>query len=323
MAKLFDGLRTEPTEVEVNFQGENLIFADQTVPLNQLTISFISKKEINLIIDTKNLEITNLDPQFKYIHRALSDKKSEGLKKGISYSLTGFGILCTAFLIVSYFSEKLPDDYFRPLINEKFLVNLFPGTCTLSEKMNESLLQALGEEDLKFYVIKLPAVNALAYPFDQILITEEMLTSLRSDHELFAVLGHEAGHLKMKHYKGQLARMLFVDVVGSVLDRGQVGAIVETFLLNSYSREHEREADQYAVGVLKRQQYPVEAGARLMELLKRKVPEFGPVFFSSHPVTQERIDFFMKEAGNQRGKPSKDKKFITAILKSCEKKKGP
>lgn len=323
MAKLFDGVTTEPREVEVSLQGERLAFDGKLVPLNQLTISFISKREINLIIDSQNLELTTEDLHFRSIHRALSNKKSEGLRKGLTYSLSGFGILSVAFLLVSYFSEQLPDKYFRPLINEKFLVNLFPGTCTLSEDMNQHLLSALGEKDLKFYVIKLPAVNALAYPFDQILITEDMLTSLRSDHELFAVLGHEAGHLKLKHYKGQLARMLFVDIVGSVLDRGQVGTIVETFLLNSYSRAHEREADQYAVGVMKRQQYPVEAGARLMELLKRKVPEFGPAFFSSHPVTQERIDFFMKEAGNKRGKPSKDKTLIAAILKSCEKKKGP
>lgn len=323
MAKLFNGVTTEPEIVEVQFHGNSLEFSGESVPLNKLSISYITQSEINLIIDGKSLELTPDDPHFRKIHKALSHKKHEGVKKGLTYSLTGFAVIAVSFLFISYISENLPDKYYRPLINEKFLINLFPGTCSVTPETNQKILTAIGEKNLKFFMIKLPAINALAYPFDQILITEEMLNSLRSDHELFAVLGHEAGHLRLKHYKGQLARMLFVDVVGSVLNQGQLGQVVETFLLNSYSRQHEREADEYAVGVLKKMHYPVEAGASLMELLKKKVPDFGPSFFSSHPVTKERIDFFLKSAGNKKGKASTDRTIIKSILKNCEVEKGP
>lgn len=323
MAKLFDGKTTEAQEVEVLLQGEAIFFSGRKIPLNKLSVSFLSSNEINLIIDGGNLELSPQDPHFKAIHDVISRKKNEGIKKGLTYALSGFAFLSISFLFISYFSERLPDEYFRPLINENFLVKLFPGTCEVKSDVNDKILHALGEKDLKFFIIKLPAVNALAYPFNQILITEQMLLSLKNDHELFAVLGHEAGHLKLKHYKGQLARMLFVDIVGSVLNQGQVGQVVETFLLNSYSRKHEREADKYAVSLLRRMNYPVSSGASLMELLKKKVPEFGPAFFRSHPVTEDRINYFLKAAGNEKKDHSTDRTLIKSILNNCETKAGP
>ncbi len=322
MAKYFNGITSEPEEVEVLCQGEALLFKGRKIPLNKLSISFISETEINLIIDGENLELSPNDPHFKAIHNIISFKKSEGVKKGLTYALSGFAFLCVSFGLISYFSERLPDEYYKPLINENFLVKFFPGTCEVKKDVNDKLLLALGEKDIRFFVIKLPAVNALAYPFNQILITEQMLLSLKNDHELFAVLGHEVGHLRLKHYKGQLVRMLFVDIIGSVLDQGQIGKVVETFLLNSYSRKHEREADKYSVKVMRKMHYPILAGASLMQILKEKVPEFGPAIFSSHPVTKERINYFLKEAGSEKKDNSKDRTFIKNILSNCKIVKG-
>ena len=317
MAKLFNGKTTSPENAVVHLIGESLLVNGKAFSLPDITISFISDNELNLIIDGMNLELKSDDPGFHRILDVFREKKENTTRKGVTYALAGFLGLIVLFFVVSFVSERLPDKYFKLLVNEDFLFNLFPGTCTLDDKLNHDIMASIGEKNLRFYVINIPLVNALAYPFDQIFITHEMLQSLQSDHELFAVLGHEAGHLKLKHYKGQIGRMLFVDVISSVLDRGQVGKLAETILLNSYSREHEREADRYALDVLKKKGYPAKAGASLMNLLKEKVPEFGPSFLRSHPVTEERLAFFMKAAEKETKRPSQDRTLILEVMKAC------
>ncbi|MFP5385973.1 MAG: M48 family metalloprotease, partial [Bacteriovoracia bacterium] len=249
MAKLFNGKSTIPEEAAVHLIGGSLLVNGRPFPLEEIMISFISEKELNLIIQDLNLELTTEDPDFQKIHNAFTEKKENTIKKGVTFAMMGFVGIVVLFFTVSFISERLPDKYFRLLVNEDFLVSLFPGTCPIDDELNKEIMASIGEDNLRFYLINIPSVNAIAYPFDQVFITHEMLQSLRNDHELFAVLGHEAGHLKLQHYKGQIGRMLFVDIVSSVLDRGQVGKIAETILLNSYSRQHEREADKYALNV--------------------------------------------------------------------------
>lgn len=318
MAKFYDGFNSIPQIIEVRLQGKNLIVLGHKYPLKEVLITFLSTSEISLCLEDAHLTLNAQDQEFEDICKALSGSKRQHLKKAIGCSLSGLLFIITSFFMISFWTERLPDKYFKLLVKENFLVDLFPGTCRLEKVLNEEIMIALGEKNLNLFIVPLPSLNAFAYPFDQILVTEQMILSLNNDHELFAVLGHEAGHLKLKHYKGQLGRMLFIDVIGSVLDKGQVGSVAETLLLNSYTRLHEEEADRYAVKVMKNKGYPVMAGVSLMLLLQRSIPEIGPSILRSHPVTTDRIKFFLKESQTDSMKyPSTERKILTKIINAC------
>ena len=138
--------------------------------------------------------------------------------------------------------------------------------------------------------------NALALPSGTIIVTDDLVTLARDDREIFGVLAHEAGHVDHRH---GLRNILQNSIVGLVVawfigDVSSIAAAAPTALLEaSYSRELEREADMYAVEVLRTNGIPVRHFA---EILRRLDVDSGGSeisrafdYLSSHPATSERL----------------------------------
>ena len=136
--------------------------------------------------------------------------------------------------------------------------------------------------------------NALALPHNTIVLTDELIELTEDDRELIAVLAHEQGHLVQRHTMQQVLAALGVTVLitwvtGDVSDL--VSNVPYALLSLSYSRDFERQADQYAVNVLQQQQIPVRY---FTDFLKRMQAdeEHGLAdveLLSTHPATPERI----------------------------------
>lgn len=137
--------------------------------------------------------------------------------------------------------------------------------------------------------------NAFALPSGDIVLTDEMVRLLEDDEAVMGVLAHELGHLHEHHITRRViqgavvtagAAMLFGDV--STLLTTVPAALVDL----KYSRDAERDADDYAIAMLRHNGIPLEHLARAFERMHEFEQKQGlkvADYLSSHPATSERI----------------------------------
>ncbi|MEN3294672.1 MAG: hypothetical protein V7642_3925, partial [Burkholderiales bacterium] len=143
--------------------------------------------------------------------------------------------------------------------------------------------------------------NAFALPNGVIVMTDQLVALAGNDQAIMAVLGHELGHLQRRHALRRLMQTLGVGVVINMFigDVSTVMAAVPTLLLDqNYSRDFEREADQYAMDMMRANRIPLSPMADLFERMGTP-PAAGRAaspqqanragYFSSHPSDRERI----------------------------------
>ncbi|MCL2021306.1 MAG: M48 family metallopeptidase [Betaproteobacteria bacterium] len=144
--------------------------------------------------------------------------------------------------------------------------------------------------------------NAFALPDGQIVLLDELVV-LHDDDEILAVLAHEFGHLSKRHGIRKLIQGSVVAAVSAAWfgDISVTAATLSSALLSSgYSRDMEREADDYAVELLRRQGKSPALLANALEKMERAHKKKTSAsdeddkskfldWISSHPNTAERI----------------------------------
>lgn len=155
--------------------------------------------------------------------------------------------------------------------------------------------------------------NAFALPGGTIVITDQLVRSTFHDEAVLGVLAHELGHVQERHF---LRRMISSTITGAVATliagdaSGLLTALPATLADLSFSRDMEREADRYAIALLRAHGVPLRPLADLLEQLeqahdrerrpkgreaadppdaKRKPADAWPDYLSTHPDTRERV----------------------------------
>ncbi|MBC7804144.1 MAG: M48 family metallopeptidase [Candidatus Parcubacteria bacterium] len=140
--------------------------------------------------------------------------------------------------------------------------------------------------------------NALALPAGIVVMTDELVALSQDDGELEAVLAHEIGHLRQRHVLRQLLQnsataLLVAVTMGDVMSLTSLAAAAPTLLLHAkFSRDFEREADDYAFEHLARRGIPPGKFGAILQRMDEKRPgeKDAPDFLSTHPGTRERIE---------------------------------
>lgn len=151
--------------------------------------------------------------------------------------------------------------------------------------------------------------NAMALPDGTMVITDQLIALAENDEEILAVLTHELGHLNRRHGLRMLIQGSIVAFVVSwyIGDVSSVAAGVPALLLQArYSRDHERDADNYGAAMLKangispRRLADILAKLEASHRSKSDKPEKPGTdntaqrgigdYLASHPATRERID---------------------------------
>jgi len=137
--------------------------------------------------------------------------------------------------------------------------------------------------------------NALALPSGQIVLTDEIVTLLDDDDAVMGVLAHELGHVHRRHLMRRLIQSSAIGAAATALfgDVSAVIANIPTVLLDmKYSRDVEREADDYAVELFKANGISRKKLAYVFEKLGEKEAAGGavPPYLSSHPPSAERVE---------------------------------
>lgn len=157
----------------------------------------------------------------------------------------------------------------------------------------------------EFVVLNNSVPNAWALPGGKIAINRGLLTELKSESELAAVLGHEIVHAAARHSAQQMEKgmllqglVLATAVATSDSDYGNMavgGAGLAAQLISSkYGRNAELEADHYGMLYMSRAGYNPEGAVSLQQTFVRlsegQRTDWLSGLFASHPPSQERVD---------------------------------
>lgn len=149
------------------------------------------------------------------------------------------------------------------------------------------------------------APNAMALPGGVILVTRELLSTLRSESELVAVLAHEFGHIERGHCFDTVRFQLLSRKIGSDTLGALADATTRILLRHTYSKTTEGEADQYAYELLINSRYdPLGLGGSFGSLRRyskrpTQTPQHAdPIrdYFMSHPPLEIREAEFSERA---------------------------
>jgi predicted Zn-dependent protease len=172
----------------------------------------------------------------------------------------------------------------------------------------------------KFYVIDSPIVNAFALPGGYIYISRGLLALANSESELAGVIAHEIGHITGRHAASRMSQGVLVGLGAAILSAatgsdavGQVANVGSDLYIKSYSRGQETQADELGVRYLSRAGYDpksmasflrsLDAQTKLDQRIAGQSEGAGMNYFSTHPVTADRVSHASALAVNYQGGP--------------------
>ncbi len=164
---------------------------------------------------------------------------------------------------------------------------------------------------LNFKVYQTTEYNAFACPDGSVRVYSALM-DVMDDNELLGVIGHEIGHVALRHskkaWRSALLRSAASDAIASqsttwaTLSDSNLGALTSAALSAKHSRSHETEADDYGYDFLKKSGRNPMALAVAFEKLKamsgQKNSQYNQLLaaFSSHPDFDKRINRVKKKA---------------------------
>jgi Zn-dependent protease with chaperone function len=150
--------------------------------------------------------------------------------------------------------------------------------------------------------------NAFALPSGLIVMTDELVELAENDRELEGVLLHEMGHVEERHGLRSIIQnagvfLLISALVGDVASISSTAASLPTLLAQTgYSRQFEREADEFAVGHFVRRGWSAAPLRDILLRMSEGAPSFpGESILSTHPVMSERIRHIEEMEGSAQG----------------------
>lgn len=186
-------------------------------------------------------------------------------------------------------------------ISRQVRINNDPALNAYIRNMGQRIVAQTNMANLpwNFYVVDDPSINAFAVPGGHVYVHTGLIANADNASELAGVLGHEISHVLARHSTEQISRQYGLQILaGLVLGQnpGQLAQIAASIAaggaLARFSREAEREADEIGIQAMHRAGYnPAGMASMFEELLEQRQGSPGRVeqFFSTHPLTEERI----------------------------------
>lgn len=179
------------------------------------------------------------------------------------------------------------------------------------KRLTQGMTNANGIK-LNFKVYKTTDVNAFACPDGSVRVFSALMDIL-DDNELLGVIGHEIGHVALRHskkaWRSALLRSAASDVIGSrsetwaALSDSYLGALSSVALSAKHSRQHETEADDYGYDFLKKSgKNPWAMGLAFKKIKQLSEGKNKSRYdkwlqaFSSHPDFDKRIEHIRQRA---------------------------
>ncbi len=149
----------------------------------------------------------------------------------------------------------------------------------------------------RFQVLNSEEINAFALPDGSIYITAGLLNQMNSDDQIAGILGHELGHVVLRHTarafetaaKGDILLWALGNVFSSELTNDIASGLNILFQL-SFSREQESKADAFGYVLTCASNFDPSGLKEVFELFQQLDPGTTPEFLRTHPIAGRRID---------------------------------
>lgn len=170
------------------------------------------------------------------------------------------------------------------------------------ERIGQRIVAQTSMADLpwSFHVVADDAINAFNTPGGNVYVHTGLINAVSDESELAGVMAHEVAHGVARHATQQMSKAYGINVGASILLGGNPGMIEQLAaqvaaggVMARFSRDDEREADRLGVRYLAAAGYDPYGLARFFEKLleqERRRPGALAQFFSTHPLTEERVE---------------------------------
>lgn len=174
------------------------------------------------------------------------------------------------------------------------------------EKVHETFARIIKNDSENQYTLlfrnseKIGA-NAFALPSGEIIITDQLIELAKNQEEILSILAHEVGHVKHRHglqsvIQDSILTLLIMAITGDVASATTFAASIPIFLTEShYSREFEREADDFAFNFMQTNNIDTGHFANIMQRIVPADKNNSEItnYLSTHPSNDERIQKFI------------------------------
>ena len=238
----------------------------------------------------------------------------------LSYAQTDWGRLLSGTIKAGK-AMTITDEELAEIVHEQVeAMDKASNVCGQESKYTmrlKRLTKGMTDADgikLNFKVYQTKEYNAFACPDGSVRVFSALMDIL-SDNELLGVIGHEIGHVALRHskkaWRSALLRSAASDAIASksetwaTLSDSSLGSITSSALSAKHSRYHETQADDYGYSFLKKcGKNPWAMGLafkKLKTISKQKdKSKYSTLLdaFSSHPDFDERIERMRLKAIN-------------------------
>lgn len=158
---------------------------------------------------------------------------------------------------------------------------------------------------IKVHYIDDETVNAFATLGGNVFFFRGLLEKLPNENALAMVMAHEIAHIKYRHPIHSLGRGVIIGLVMSVISSSIGDAIMRSFVNEAgyltvlkFGRDMEADSDEAAMRALLLLYGHLEGADDLFKVLLQASGGSEPfVFFSTHPLTDNRISNIRNKAG--------------------------
>jgi Zn-dependent protease with chaperone function len=174
-----------------------------------------------------------------------------------------------------------------------------------------------GQYPFQFKIVNDKAINAFALPGGFIYVNRGTFEAASNEAELAGVIGHEIGHVVLRHGTNQVSKAYALQaplgILGGMMGSNSVGAaatqlgvsFAASTLILKYSRDAESQADLIGTQILYDSGYDPKAMSNFFEKLQAEAGGGGRAtqFFSDHPNPENRIGKVNNEIVKLGGAP--------------------
>ena len=213
---------------------------------------------------------------------------------GIGYALTGkltgpLSALEASYLLLQ--DEADIGDRFADQIKRQLTLITDPEVTSYVTEIGQKLAAAAGRDEFnyEFFVVEEEALNAFALPGGKIFINAGAIVKTDSEAELAGLLAHEIAHAVFSHGYQLIAQgALTINIFRHV---PYVGAAAGELIVLNYSREMERQADEFGTRLLATTGYAADGVRNLMAVLEQENNPNPPAWLSTHPNIGDRVQY--------------------------------
>ena len=251
---------------------------------------------------------------------------------------TGGGVAAVAiaaYLTMQFLPQRiaflLPDTW-RDRVGAQIEASLTEGAAQCRSLPGDAALSAMaarlaGGDGATIRVYDIPVMNAFAMPGGRIVVTRALIEKAEAPEEVAGVLAHEMGHVAHRHSEAQLVRATGLQVFLSLATGGgndNITSFAGLAAILRYSRAAEREADDYALSVLRTARIDPLGLKHFFERVrdedgKPSTGVFGKIgsVLATHPGTDDRISRIKPLPGGITPRPVLTEAQWQALRKIC------